>query len=141
MSSLQAPAGYSITPLMVIILCCHNDAPSLAKSLKRKIWKFGEKFEQEKKYRPLHRDKTSNPEVLKRMNDLAKGRKQLKELKLKLSEEQGSTPKGPQRNPSCEQPPVPRENGKLEAVGPEPSSSGEETSDAVMMERREQVPP
>ncbi|XP_052600702.1 protein FAM13C isoform X5 [Peromyscus californicus insignis] len=110
-------------------------------SLKRKIRKFEEKFEQEKKYRPSHGDKTSNPEVLKWMNDLAKGRKQLKELKLKLSEEQGGTPKGPGRNPSCEQPPGPRENGKLEAVGPEPSSSGEETSDAVMMERREQVPP
>ncbi|XP_036023147.1 protein FAM13C isoform X4 [Onychomys torridus] len=110
-------------------------------SLKRKIRKFEEKFEQEKKYRPSHGDKTSNPEVLKWMNDLAKGRKQLKELKLKLSEEQGSTPKGSGRNPSCEQPPGPRENGKLEAVGPEPSSSGEETLDAVMMERREQVPP
>ncbi|XP_051009159.1 protein FAM13C isoform X3 [Acomys russatus] len=109
-------------------------------SLKRKIRKFEEKFEQEKKYRPSHGDKTSNPEVLKWMNDLAKGRKQLKELKLKLSE-QGSTPKGSQRNLSCEQPPVPRENGKLEAVGPEPSSSGEETSDAVMLEKREQIPP
>ncbi|ERE92782.1 protein FAM13C-like protein [Cricetulus griseus] len=110
-------------------------------SLKRKIRKFEEKFEQEKKYRPSHGDKTSNPEVLKWMNDLAKGRKQLKELKLKLSEEQGSTPKGPRRNLSCEQPPVPRENGKLEAVGPEPSSSGEETSDAVMMEKRDQIAP
>ncbi|KAL1771641.1 hypothetical protein HispidOSU_019851 [Sigmodon hispidus] len=110
-------------------------------SLKRKIRKFEEKFEQEKKYRPSHGDKTSNPEVLKWMNDLAKGRRQLKELKLKLSEEQGSPPKGPKRSLSCDQPPVPRENGKLEAVGPEPSSSGEETSDAVMMERREEGPP
>nr|XP_048307486.1 protein FAM13C isoform X2 [Myodes glareolus] len=110
-------------------------------SLKRKIRKFEEKFEQEKKYRPSHGDKTSNPEVLKWMNDLAKGRKQLKELRLKLSEEQGSTPKGPRRNPPCEQPLVPRENGKLEAVGPEPSSSGEETSDAVVMEKRDQTPP
>uniref|UniRef100_A0A8C8UCW6 FAM13A-like domain-containing protein n=1 Tax=Peromyscus maniculatus bairdii TaxID=230844 RepID=A0A8C8UCW6_PERMB len=109
-------------------------------SLKKKIRKFEEKFEQEKKYRPSHRDKISNPEVLKWMNDLAKGCKQLKELKLKLSEEQGGTPKGPGRNLSCEQPPAPREKGKVEAVGPEPSSSGEETSDAVMMERREQVP-
>ncbi|CAO2608369.1 Protein FAM13C, partial [Lemmus lemmus] len=110
-------------------------------SLKRKIRKFEEKFEQEKKYRPSHGDKTSNPEVLKWMNDLAKGRKQLKELKLKLSEEQGSIPKGPRRNPPCEQPPAPRENGKLEAVGPEPSSSGEEASDAVVMEKRDQTPP
>lgn len=63
------------------------------------------------------------------------------ELKLKLSEEQGSTPKGPRRNLPAEQPQLPRENGKLEAVGPEPSSSGEETSDAVMLEKREQIPP
>ncbi|XP_018890806.1 protein FAM13C isoform X3 [Gorilla gorilla gorilla] len=113
-------------------------------SLKRKIRKFEEKFEQEKKYRPSHGDKTSNPEVLKWMNDLAKGRKQLKELKLKLSEEQGSAPKGPPRNLSCEQPTVPRENGKPEAAGPEPSSSGEETPDAALTclkERREQLPP
>ncbi|XP_059946229.1 protein FAM13C isoform X1 [Mesoplodon densirostris] len=112
-------------------------------SLKRKIRKFEEKFEQEKKYRPSHGDKTSNPEVLKWMNDLAKGRKQLKELKLKLSEEQGSAPKGPARNPSCEQPAVPRENGKPEAVGPEPGSSGDETPDAVLTcvkETREQLP-
>lgn len=46
-------------------------------SLKRKIRKFEEKFE-EKKYCPSPGDKTSNPEVLKWMNDLAKGRKQLK---------------------------------------------------------------
>ncbi|CAK7303958.1 Protein FAM13C [Vulpes lagopus] len=112
-------------------------------SLKRKIRKFEEKFEQEKKYRPSHGDKTSNPEVLKWMNDLAKGRKQLKELKLKLSEEQGSAPKGPPRNLSCEQPAVARENGKPEAVGPEPCSSGEETPDAVLTclkEKREQLP-
>ncbi|XP_032347334.1 protein FAM13C isoform X1 [Camelus ferus] len=111
-------------------------------SLKRKIRKFEEKFEQEKKYRPSHGDKTSNPEVLKWMNDLAKGRKQLKELKLKLSE-QGSVPKGPPRNLSCEQAAVPRENGKPEAAGPEPSSSGEETPDAVLTclkEKREQLP-
>ncbi|XP_069316693.1 protein FAM13C isoform X1 [Eulemur rufifrons] len=113
-------------------------------SLKRKIRKFEEKFEQEKKYRPSHGDKTSNPEVLKWMNDLAKGRKQLKELKLKLSEEQGSAPKGTPRNLSCEQPTVPRENGKPEAAGPEPSSSGEETPDAVLTclkEKREPLPP
>ncbi|XP_015983108.2 protein FAM13C isoform X2 [Rousettus aegyptiacus] len=111
-------------------------------SLKRKIRKFEEKFEQEKKYRPSHGDKTSNPEVLKWMNDLAKGRKQLKELKLKLSEEQGSISKGPPRNLSCEQPTTPRDDEKPEAVGPEPSSSGEETLDAVtcLKEKREQLP-
>lgn len=65
----------------------------------------------------------------------------LLELKLKLSEEQGGAPRGPPRNLSCEQPTVPRE-GKPEAVGPEPSSSGEETPDAVLacLEKREQLP-
>ncbi|KAM6185296.1 protein FAM13C isoform 2-T2 [Rhynchocyon petersi] len=112
-------------------------------SLKRKIRKFEEKFEQEKKYRPSHGDKTSNPEVLKWMNDLAKGRKQLKELKLKLSEEQGSAPKVPPRNLPSEQPAVLREHGKPEAAGPEASSSGEETPDAMMkcLKKKEQLLP
>ncbi|XP_008066789.2 protein FAM13C isoform X2 [Carlito syrichta] len=77
------------------------------------------------------------------MNDLAKGRKQLKELKLKMSEEQGSAPKGPPRNLSCEQPTIPTENGKSEAAGPEPSSSGEEAPDVAvtcLKEKKEQLP-
>ncbi|KAG9484955.1 hypothetical protein GDO78_008194 [Eleutherodactylus coqui] len=57
-------------------------------SLKRKMRKYEDKFELEKNYRPSHSDKTSNAEVLKWMNDLSKARKQLKELKLKLSEDQ-----------------------------------------------------
>ncbi|XP_058399388.1 protein FAM13C isoform X2 [Diceros bicornis minor] len=136
-SSSRCSCGDGKEPQTIIQLTKH------IQSLKRKIRKFEEKFEQEKKYRPSHGDKTSNPEVLKWMNDLAKGRKQLKELKLKLSEEQGSAPKGLPRNLSCEQPMVPRENGKPEAVGPEPSSSGEETPDAVLTclkEKREQLP-
>ncbi|XP_031202456.1 protein FAM13C isoform X2 [Mastomys coucha] len=134
-SSSRCSGGDGKEPQTVTQLTKH------IQSLKRKIRKFEEKFEQEKKYRPSHGDKTSNPEVLKWMNDLAKGRKQLKELRLKLSEEQRSTPKGPRRNLPSEQPPVPRENGKLEAVGPEPSSSGEETSDTVMLEKGEQIQP
>nr|XP_033797382.1 protein FAM13C [Geotrypetes seraphini] len=59
-------------------------------NLKRKIRKYEEKFELEKKYRPSHNDKISNPEVLKWMTDLAKDRKQLKELKLKMSEDRSS---------------------------------------------------
>ncbi|XP_063817823.1 protein FAM13C isoform X2 [Pseudophryne corroboree] len=57
-------------------------------NLKKKIRKFEDKFEQERNYRPSHSDKTSNLECLKWMNDLAKARKQLKELKLKMSEDQ-----------------------------------------------------
>ncbi|KFV61474.1 Protein FAM13A, partial [Dryobates pubescens] len=55
--------------------------------LKKKIRRFEDKFEEERKYRPSHSDKAANPEVLKWTNDLAKFRKQLKESKLKLSEE------------------------------------------------------
>ncbi|MBN3297150.1 FA13A protein, partial [Amia calva] len=56
-------------------------------SLKKKIRKYEEKFEEERKYRPSHSDKTANPEVLRWMNELAKLRKELKEMKLKMSEE------------------------------------------------------
>ncbi|KAG8593212.1 hypothetical protein GDO81_000766 [Engystomops pustulosus] len=56
-------------------------------SLKKKIRKFEEKFEEDRKYRPSHRDKATNPEVLKWMNELTKFRKQLKETKIKISEE------------------------------------------------------
>nr|DBA28765.1 TPA: hypothetical protein GDO54_009068 [Pyxicephalus adspersus] len=56
-------------------------------SLKKKIRKFEERFEEERKYRPSHRDKATNPEVFKWMNELTKFRKQLKESKIKLSEE------------------------------------------------------
>ncbi|XP_028915331.1 protein FAM13C isoform X1 [Ornithorhynchus anatinus] len=106
-------------------------------SLKRKIRKFEEKFEQEKKYRPSHGDKTSNPEVLKWMNDLAKGRKQLRELKLKLSEEQGNVPKVPLRSLQHERSGTYKENGKPEAAGAEPNSSGEEAPDVMLMQLKE----
>ncbi|CAO2605138.1 Protein FAM13A, partial [Lemmus lemmus] len=56
-------------------------------TLKKKIRKFEDRFEEERKYRPSHSDKAANPEVLKWTNDLAKFRKQLKESKLKISEE------------------------------------------------------
>ncbi|XP_075113617.1 protein FAM13C isoform X1 [Leptodactylus fuscus] len=72
-------------------------------NLKRKIRKFEDRFEQEKNYRPSHSDKTSNPEVLKWMNDLSKARKQLKELKLKLSEDQ-NVPRATQSKPYDERP-------------------------------------
>uniref|UniRef100_A0A667YCM1 Family with sequence similarity 13 member A n=1 Tax=Myripristis murdjan TaxID=586833 RepID=A0A667YCM1_9TELE len=55
--------------------------------LKKKIRKFEEKFEEERKYRPSHSDKAANPEVLRWVNELAKLRKDLKEHKLMKSEE------------------------------------------------------
>ncbi|XP_030585167.1 protein FAM13A isoform X2 [Archocentrus centrarchus] len=55
--------------------------------LKKKIHRFEEKFEEERKYRPSHSDKAANPEVLRWMNELARLRKELKEHKLMKSEE------------------------------------------------------
>ncbi|XP_078269324.1 protein FAM13C isoform X3 [Rhinoraja longicauda] len=59
-------------------------------NFRKKIRKYEEKFEQENKYRPSHSDKVGDPEVLKWMNDLTRARKQLKELKLKISEEENN---------------------------------------------------
>ncbi|KAL1023770.1 hypothetical protein UPYG_G00045890 [Umbra pygmaea] len=56
-------------------------------SLKRKIRKYEERFEEERKYRPSHSDKADNPEVLKWMNELEKLKRDLKEHKLHKSEE------------------------------------------------------
>ncbi|XP_059677057.1 protein FAM13C [Gavia stellata] len=106
-------------------------------SLKRKIRKYEEKFEQEKKYLPSHGDKTSNPEVLKWMNDLAKGRKQLKELKLRMSEEQDCTSRVPQRNDHCESTGTFKEAGTQEATTMEPAPSVEETMDSVLRRLKE----
>ncbi|XP_032860130.1 protein FAM13C isoform X2 [Tyto alba] len=106
-------------------------------SLKRKIRKYEEKFEQEKKYLPSHGDKTSNPEVLKWMNDLAKGRKQLKELKLKMSEEQNCTSRAPQRNDHRESTGTSKEAGTQEATSTEPAPSVEETMDSVLRRLKE----
>ncbi|XP_040892101.1 protein FAM13A isoform X4 [Toxotes jaculatrix] len=55
--------------------------------LKKKIHRFEERFEEERKYRPSHSDKAANPEVLRWVNELAKLRKELKEHKLMKSEE------------------------------------------------------
>ncbi|XP_006867839.1 PREDICTED: protein FAM13A [Chrysochloris asiatica] len=66
-------------------------------SLKKKIRKFEDRFEEERKYRPSHSDKAANTEVLRWTNDLAKFRKQLKESKLKISEED-LTPRMRQRS-------------------------------------------
>ncbi|XP_031762218.1 protein FAM13C isoform X2 [Xenopus tropicalis] len=88
-SSSRGNCEVSKEPLTVVQLT------KQIQSLKRKIRKYEEKFELEKNYRPSYIDKTSNPEVLKWTNDLAKARKQLKELKLKMSEGQ-SVPRGVQ---------------------------------------------
>ncbi|KAM8924126.1 protein FAM13C isoform 2-T2 [Pelodytes ibericus] len=104
-------------------------------SLKRKIRKFEDKFEHEKNYRPSHSDKTSNLEVLKWMNDLAKARKQLKELKLKLSEDQ-NVPRTSQGNVHDERPVacvVVEQHGATST----PMSSVEETVETVWQRLKE----
>nr|XP_057936739.1 protein FAM13A isoform X2 [Doryrhamphus excisus] len=55
--------------------------------LKKKIHRFEERFEEERKYRPSHSDKAGNSEVLRWVNELARLRKELKEQKLMKSEE------------------------------------------------------
>ncbi|XP_010787259.1 protein FAM13C isoform X1 [Notothenia coriiceps] len=55
-------------------------------TLKKRIRRFEECFEQEKHYKPAHNDKTAHPEVARLMKELIKSRKQLKELKLRQSE-------------------------------------------------------
>ncbi|KAM8852502.1 protein FAM13A-like [Synchiropus picturatus] len=54
-------------------------------TLRRRIRRFEECFEQERNYKPAHNDKTAHPEVARLMKELLKSRKQLKELKLKQS--------------------------------------------------------
>ncbi|KAM6442595.1 protein FAM13C isoform 3-T3 [Liasis olivaceus] len=103
-------------------------------SLKRKIRKYEEKFEQEKNYRPSHADKISNPEVMKWMNDLAKTRKQLKELKLKLSEEQSFPLKRAQRNFHQESS---KETVKLDSADSPTGPFVEDTMHAVMKQLKE----
>ncbi|XP_029961716.1 protein FAM13A-like [Salarias fasciatus] len=57
--------------------------------LRKRIRRFEERFEQEKHYKPAHNDKTAHPEVARLMKELLKSRKQLKEMKLRQSEEWG----------------------------------------------------
>uniref|UniRef100_A0A8C2XJT2 FAM13A-like domain-containing protein n=1 Tax=Cyclopterus lumpus TaxID=8103 RepID=A0A8C2XJT2_CYCLU len=47
-------------------------------TLKKKVCRFEDQFEQEMNYKPSHNDKYSNPEMIRVMGDLAKARRQLK---------------------------------------------------------------
>ncbi|XP_034040442.1 protein FAM13B-like [Thalassophryne amazonica] len=74
-------------------------------TLRKRIRRFEEHFEQEKHYKPAHNDKTAHPEVARLMKELIKSRKQLKDLKLRQSIEDGliqqggiSPPAGPCRS-------------------------------------------
>ncbi|XP_028264345.1 protein FAM13C-like isoform X2 [Parambassis ranga] len=77
---------------------CPPSIPFLTRhiqTLKRKVRRFEDQFEHEMNYKPSHNDKYSNPEMVRVMNELAKARKQLKELRLRQSvfesKEQGTT--------------------------------------------------
>ncbi|XP_044154977.1 protein FAM13C isoform X3 [Bufo gargarizans] len=104
-------------------------------NLKKKIRKYEDKFEQEKNYRPSHSDKTSNPEVMKWMNDLSKARKQLKELKLKLSEDQ-NVPRATLSKP-YEERPVASIVVEQHDITNSPMSSVEETVETVWKRLKE----
>uniref|UniRef100_A0A8C6NP70 FAM13A-like domain-containing protein n=1 Tax=Nothobranchius furzeri TaxID=105023 RepID=A0A8C6NP70_NOTFU len=54
-------------------------------NLKKRVRRFEDQFEQEMNYKPSHNDKYSNPEMVRVMSELAKARKQLKELRLRQS--------------------------------------------------------
>ncbi|XP_047464983.1 protein FAM13C-like [Mugil cephalus] len=67
---------------------CPSSIPFLTRhiqTLKKKVRRFEDQFEQETNYKPSHNDKYSNPEMVRVMNELAKARKQLKELRLRQS--------------------------------------------------------
>ncbi|RXM99335.1 Protein FAM13A [Acipenser ruthenus] len=109
-------------------------------SLKKKIRKFEEKFEEGRKYRPSYSDKAANPELLKWMNELAKFRKQLKEMKVKMSEE-GLPPQARQRSNT-----LPKSFGsqleKQEVTEKAPKPTLEDTLEAVqkkLLEKRAEV--
>ncbi|XP_077310249.1 protein FAM13C isoform X1 [Lithobates pipiens] len=104
-------------------------------NLKKKIRKYEDKFELEKNYRPSHSDKTSNLEVLKWMNDLAKARKQLKELKLKLSEDQ-NVPRATQIQ-TYEETSVASKAMEQHGATSSPMSSVEETVETVWKRLKE----
>ncbi|XP_062287022.1 protein FAM13B-like [Scomber scombrus] len=70
-------------------------------TLRKRIRRFEEDFEQEKHYKPAHNDKIAHPEMARLMKELIKSRKQLKELKLKQSEEGGLKGQG-DLNPPAE---------------------------------------
>uniref|UniRef100_A0A8C1J312 Family with sequence similarity 13 member C n=1 Tax=Cyprinus carpio TaxID=7962 RepID=A0A8C1J312_CYPCA len=109
--------------------------PNLTKhiqTLKRKIRKFEERFEQEMKYKPSHNDKSANPEIFKLMSELARSRKQLKDLKLRLSFEESQKHENNQSTDVCRY-----TNGQQETPEQPHKPSLEETVDTVLKRLRE----
>ncbi|AWP18214.1 hypothetical protein SMAX5B_007228 [Scophthalmus maximus] len=70
-------------------------------ALKKKVRRFEDQFEQEMNYKPSHNDKYSNPEMISVMSELAKARKQLKELRLRQSVFESKEQDGPENTDIC----------------------------------------
>ncbi|XP_069581265.1 protein FAM13A-like isoform X2 [Brachyistius frenatus] len=67
---------------------CPPSIPFLTRhiqTLKRRVRRFEDQFEQDVNYKPSHNDKYSDPEMVRVMGELAKARKQLKEMRLRQS--------------------------------------------------------
>ncbi|XP_017338103.2 protein FAM13C [Ictalurus punctatus] len=104
-------------------------------TLKRRIRKFEERFEQEMNYKPSHNDKTANPEIFQLMSELAKSRKQLKDLKLRQSVEESRGQENDQPTGTCRY-----SNGQHEAPEQQQQQhkpSLEETVDMLLKRLRE----
>ncbi|XP_051968024.1 protein FAM13C-like [Xyrauchen texanus] len=104
-------------------------------TLKRKMRKFEEHFEQEMNYKPSHNDKSANPEIFKLMSELARSRKQLKDLKLRQSFEHSRRQDGSESTEICRY-----TNGQQEAPEQQTQQhkpSLEETVDSLLRRLRE----
>ncbi|KAF4106857.1 hypothetical protein G5714_012847 [Onychostoma macrolepis] len=101
-------------------------------TLKRKIRRFEERFEQEMNYKPSHNDKSANPEMFKLMSELARSRKQLKDLKLRQSFEESRTHDNNQSTDICRY-----TNGQQETPEQQHKPSLEETMDTLLKRLRE----
>uniref|UniRef100_A0AAV2LFI9 Rho-GAP domain-containing protein n=1 Tax=Knipowitschia caucasica TaxID=637954 RepID=A0AAV2LFI9_KNICA len=102
--------------------------------LKKKIHRFDEKFEEERKYRPSHSDKAANPEVLRWVTELSKLRKMLKEQRI-LKSEEDLTPVTRQRSNT-----LPKSFGsKLEKTPKPPADITLENIQKKLQEKRAEV--
>ncbi|XP_037553505.1 protein FAM13B [Nematolebias whitei] len=118
-------------------------------TLRKRIRRFEEHFEQERHYKPAHNDKTAHPEVAKLMKELIKSRKQLKgqllnnEHTLTLEtdcseEEEGSDEEYfKQRNPK--QQPLQLKTPTCVSSDESQSSSSLETSETPLVSPLEEV--
>ncbi|XP_069781824.1 protein FAM13A isoform X2 [Narcine bancroftii] len=113
-------------------------------NLKKKIRRFEQKFEEERRYRPSYSDKATNPEVLKWMNELAKLRKQLKDTKLKVSEEDVIPPMRQRSNTlpksfgsQLERGPEKEQDKKHDVAEKVPKPSVETTLDTILSKLKE----